>query len=51
MPPRFWIDSKRFTMAFFLARTKAPQARFALRMAGSISGTSPTATDTLKSDA
>ena len=48
IPPRFWIESKRLTMAFFLARAKAPLARFALTMAGSISGTRPTATDTLK---
>lgn len=47
IPPRFWMESKRLTIAFFLESLKAPRARFVLTMAGSISGTRPTATLTL----
>jgi hypothetical protein len=38
-------------MAFFLESAKAPRARFPLTIADSISGTIPTATDTLNSAA
>jgi hypothetical protein len=38
-------------MAFFLDSANAPRAKFPFTIAGSISGTMPTATDTLKSAA
>ena len=45
------MESRRFTIAFFFARVNAPRARLAFTMAGNISGTRPTATETLKSAA
>lgn len=48
MAPRFCTESRRLAIAFFLDRTCAPRARLAFTMAGSISGTSPTATLMLK---
>jgi len=51
IPPTFCTESRRFTMAFFLESAKAPRARLPFTIAGSISGTMPTATDTLNSAA
>ena len=51
IPPTFCMESRRFTMAFFLESAKAPRARFPFTIADSISGTMPTATDTLNSAA
>ena len=45
MAPKFWIASRRFTTTFLRDNSTAPFAKVLVTIIGSISGVSPTATD------
>ena len=46
--PKFWIAFRSLTITFLRDMETAPFERFAVTIIGSISGVSPTATDTAK---
>ena len=51
MAPRFWMELRRLTMTCFLLIAIAPLERLTVTIIGSISGVSPTATESPKRSA
>jgi len=48
MAPKFWMEFRRLTIAFFFDIAKAPFERLTVTIMGSISGVRPTAIDSAK---